>query len=92
MYERRDKESDVFARLSFTADTDKRAALSVWKLLITESNPMTEEEIASRLNLHSFAVSQILYDLIRNDLVEEHSDNVEEHSDNVDRKRYSAMH
>lgn len=83
MYERRGKESDVFARLSFTADTDRRAALSVWKLLITESKPMTEEEIASRLNLRSFAVSQILYDLIRNDLVEEHSDN-------EDGKRYSA--
>jgi len=74
MYERRRKESEVFAHLSFTSDADRRAAFSVWQLLITESKPMTLEEIASKLNLHSYAVSQILYDLIRNGFVEEHPD------------------
>ncbi len=83
MYERRSKESDVFARLSFTSDTDRRAAFSVWNLLVTQSRPMTLKEIASELNLHEYAVSQILYDLIRNGLVEEHPDN-------EDGKRYSA--
>jgi hypothetical protein len=80
---RLDKDRSVLAHLSFTSDADRRAAFSVWRLLSAESNPMTLKEIASKRNLHSYAVSQILYDLIRNGFVEEHPDN-------GDGRKYSA--
>lgn len=89
MYERKRKESEVFARLSFASDADRRVAFSVWKLLVAQSRPMTLKEIASELNLQEYAVSQILYDLIRNGFVVEHTDN-EGRPDNEDGKRYSA--
>jgi hypothetical protein len=74
MYQLRGKESEVFARLPFTADTDRRAAYSVWKLLVTQSRPMTLKEIASELNLNEYVVSQILYSLSQNDFVKENPD------------------
>jgi predicted transcriptional regulator len=89
MYERKRKESEVFARLSFASDADRRVAFSVWKLLVAQSRPMMLKEIAPELNLQEYAVSQILYDLIRNGFVVEHTDN-EGRPDNEDGKRYSA--
>jgi predicted KAP-like P-loop ATPase len=83
MYIQKNKESEVFARLPFTSDTDRRVALSVWQLL-SESSPMTMKEIASRLDQKEYAVSLILDAFIRNNFVEQHPDN----GDGI---KYSAM-
>ncbi|MBO0724616.1 MAG: hypothetical protein J2P52_03370 [Blastocatellia bacterium] len=62
-----DKEQDVYAHLSNTAEEDRKIALAVWRFLAANHGFAPLKTIAAKLNLNEYAVSLALDLLLKND-------------------------
>jgi hypothetical protein len=62
-----------FSRIS---ESDRRRAMSVWRLLDAEREPLTIKEIASKLDLEEIDVVGLLHQLDKGGLVKRHSSTV----------------
>ncbi len=64
------KESALYLLLSALAENDRKVVLAVWRFLDAGAKPTTLREIASKLNLNEFVVSNALDRLIRQNCAE----------------------
>jgi len=65
------RESSDYSLLSSISAKDNNQQMYVWRFLETEARPTTLKEIASKLNLHEYAVSIILFSLLQKRVVKE---------------------